>query len=194
VLASPSGPPASPDGLAEFSSLSAVPVHLVRHACAGDKTDWAGPDLDRPLDPAGLAQAAALADDLGAEPIGRIVTSPARRCSESIEPLALRLGLAIEIDPALLPDGNAEYLRGLLPAVEASSAVVCVHGEQMRPLLAVIRQSGARIVAEQDDDDWLLMKGTAWDLTLDSGGAIVGLRHRVPQPVTVCSTHDPVTS
>jgi phosphohistidine phosphatase SixA len=46
-------------------------VYLIRHACAGDKRHWTGPDVERPLDAAGIAQAEALADELAVLPIHR---------------------------------------------------------------------------------------------------------------------------
>jgi phosphohistidine phosphatase SixA len=175
-----------------------VPVHLVRHACAGDKTRWAGPDLDRPLDDAGVAQAESLADEYESVPVERILTSPAVRCRQTVEPLARRCDLPVEPLPGLLPDGDPEYLRGLIaaldPGVSGGAPVLCTHGEVMRPLLAIVRQSRGNIVAMRDDDDWLLRKGTGWELTLDGNGTIVTLRHRAPHPLATCPSHNPLVS
>lgn len=171
-----------------------MPVYLVRHACAGDKRQWSGPDLDRPLDPAGVVQAAALADELAVFPIHRILTSPARRCRQTVEPLADRLDVPVEPLATLLPNGDSERVIRLITALDAGSAVVCTHGEVMRPLLAVLRQAGVRITAKQDDDDWLLQKGTGWALTVDPTGAIVALEHRAPYPLPMCAAHDPSQS
>jgi phosphohistidine phosphatase SixA len=171
-----------------------VPVYLVRHACAGDKRQWFGPDLERPLDAAGLHQAEALADELAAVPIHRILTSPARRCRQTVEPLADRLDLPIEPLVELLPNGTSEKLGGLIAAVDASAAVICTHGELMRPLLAGVRQAGTRITATKHDDDWLLTKGTAWALNLDSTGAIVALAHLTPHPMVACPAHRRIRS
>jgi phosphohistidine phosphatase SixA len=176
-----------------------VSVHLVRHACAGDKTRWAGPDLDRPLDEAGVLQAEALADLFESVPVERIVTSPARRCRQTVEPLARRHGVPIEPLAGLLPDGDPEYVRGLIAVLDAEvagagAAVVCVHGETMRPLLTTVRQTRGKVVAMRDDDDWLLRKGTGWELTLDGNGTIVALRHRAPHPLATCPSHDPLVS
>ena len=52
-------------------SLSQYLLYLIRHACAGNKRQWTGPDVERPLDAAGIAQAVALADELAVLPIHR---------------------------------------------------------------------------------------------------------------------------
>jgi phosphohistidine phosphatase SixA len=168
-----------------------VPVYLVRHACAGDKQQWFGPDLDRPLDDAGVHQAEALANELAAVPIHRILTSPAQRCRQTIEPLANRLDLPVEPLAELLPNGASDHLSPLIAAVDASAAVICTHGELMRPLLARLRQTATRITARRHDDDWLLAKGTAWALSLDPTGTIVAVNHRAPYPVPSCPVHHP---
>jgi broad specificity phosphatase PhoE len=146
--------------------------------------------LDRPLDDAGVRQAEALADEFAAVPIHRILTSPARRCRQTIEPLAERLDLPIEALPELLPNGAGDHLGRLVTALDASAAVICTHGELLRPLLARLRRAGTRITARRHDDDWLLGKGTAWALTLDATGTIVGIDHRAPRPLPPCSVHD----
>ena len=191
-----------------------MPVHLVRHACAGDKTRWAGPDLDRPLDEAGVVQASALAESFESVPVRRVLTSPAVRCRQTVEPLAQGHGVPVEALAGLLPDGEPDYLVGLIAALDAGgsggsgasgtgaagaardagAAVVCTHGETMRPLLATVRQAGGKVIAMRDDDDWLLRKGTGWELTLNGTGTIVALRHLVPSAMRTCSAHDPLVS
>jgi 8-oxo-(d)GTP phosphatase len=178
-----------------------VPVHLVRHACAGDKTRWAGPDLDRPLDEVGVEQAAALVETFYAAPVERILTSPAQRCRQTVEPLADRHGVAIEWVTGLLPGGDPEYLEGLIAALDSEGSgasdpivVVCTHGETMRPLLAAVRDRDGKIDAMRDDDDWLLRKGTGWELTLNGNGTIVALRHLVPSAMHTCPAHNPLVS
>jgi Histidine phosphatase superfamily (branch 1) len=59
---------------------------LVRHAHAGDKHRWQGPDRLRPLSLAGQAEAAGLVVRLEDFPIERILTSPTLRCQQTVEP------------------------------------------------------------------------------------------------------------
>lgn len=71
-------------------------VYLVRHCQS------TGQAPDAPLTPLGHEQAARLADALGDLGIRRIVSSPYTRARQSIQPLAERLGLAVELDERLI--------------------------------------------------------------------------------------------
>lgn len=84
-----------------------VALIIMRHASAGDKRDWDGDDQLRPLDRQGRADALALVPLLACfEPV-RIVSSPALRCTESVEPYAAHIGAPIELDDALTVAGRA---------------------------------------------------------------------------------------
>lgn len=67
---------------------------LVRHGRPDE--DNAGTPYDPPLNADGLRQAHAAARLLEAEGITRIVASPLRRARQTAEPLAERLGMAVE--------------------------------------------------------------------------------------------------
>jgi Histidine phosphatase superfamily (branch 1) len=82
-------------------SSSRLLLLLVRHADAGDKHRWQGPDSLRPLSPAGQAEAAGLVIGLDDFPIGRILTSPTLRCHQTVQPLARDRRLRIERESAL---------------------------------------------------------------------------------------------
>ena len=85
------------------SPVPRVVVHLVRHG----ETDWnaerriQGQTVEVPLNALGREQAAAVADELSALPIGALYSSDLRRALETAEPIAERLGLDIRVDPAL---------------------------------------------------------------------------------------------
>jgi broad specificity phosphatase PhoE len=190
-------------------TLRGVAVIVVRHACAGDKTKWPGPDDERPLDEVGRQQALALADLLATSPassassIRRIVSSPALRCRQSVEPLARKLGLTIELHEALRRDASARDLEDLLAALRTDDAddaddadepgdvVLCTHGETMRLLLAGLRHAGVPIVSPRSaaDDEALLAKGSAWRFTHAPDGTIVAVEHLVPAELPHCETH-----
>lgn len=75
-------------------------IDLVPHMDAGDaaeKTKWAGRQDERPLTNLGQKQAAAQCEALASEQIDALYSSPALRARQTIEPLAERLGLAIEV-------------------------------------------------------------------------------------------------
>ncbi|MET0726771.1 MAG: phosphoglycerate mutase family protein [Acidimicrobiales bacterium] len=142
-------------------------IWVVRHACAGHKGDWDGPDDSRPLDPAGIDQALALADVLADEPPSELWSSPAKRCVDTLAPLAHAVGLPVEPDEALRgPDAS-----GLLDRLETSGsgAVFCTHGEVMAPTLEVLRARGTDVVGGRSDEE-LLLKGSAWRLERASSG------------------------
>lgn len=184
-------------------TLRSVVVYVVRHGCAGDKREWPGPDDDRPLDEAGIAQAGALADTLAGVPIGRIVSSPARRCRDSVVPLAHRLGREVELHDGLRADAAPTSIVALLAAVGVApdgdpggpgdpgdpATVLCTHGEVMRPLLAALRKSPSPLVSSDDGDESLLAKGTGWRLTFDAGGQVASLTHVVPDDPFHCTAH-----
>jgi 8-oxo-(d)GTP phosphatase len=159
-------------------------VHLVRHACAGRKGEWPGSDDDRPLDVAGVAQAAALERALRHTPVGALVSSPLRRCVQTLEPLASHLGRAVTTSGALTPDADADDLVALLLDDAMADAVVCTHGETMQALLPRVE------VVAPADGAGLLRKGTAWTLEVDAGsGRIVVADHLVPSGVAHCVDH-----
>ena len=73
-------------------------LYLVRHADAGDPSEWTGPDAERPLSSKGVKQAARLAATLLAAEtqIDSIRHSPARRCAET----ATVLSAVLEVESA----------------------------------------------------------------------------------------------
>ena len=74
---------------------------VVRHADAGDRRSWNGPDMLRPLSAAGRRQAEGLVIRLEDFPVERILCSPALRCRQTAEPLARDRFLEMEPVEAL---------------------------------------------------------------------------------------------
>lgn len=108
---------------------------LVRHAHAGDKHAWRGPDRDRPLSAMGRRQAAGLARNPTLLHGRRLLSSPYRRCVQTLEPMAERLGAPIEIDDVLEPDPAVPSLVARLLDPAMDGAVLCTHGETLTVLL-----------------------------------------------------------
>jgi 8-oxo-dGTP diphosphatase len=114
---------------------------LVRHASAGDRHDWHGDDHLRPLDAHGRRQAAELVDLLDSLEVRRIVSSPFTRCVETVEPLAERLGLPVELDDRLAEGaGQAAYAL-----VQEPGIVCCTHGDVGGDLLGRGLKKGAAV-------------------------------------------------
>jgi 8-oxo-dGTP diphosphatase len=97
---------------------------LVRHA-------WEGDDRLRPLDARGRRQADELVDALRPLAVRRIVSSPYARCVETVEPLAAKLGLEVEIDDRLA-EGAGGAAADLM---REKGLVACTHGDVAFELL-----------------------------------------------------------
>jgi 8-oxo-dGTP diphosphatase len=134
-------------------------VDLVAHMDAGDREQWPGDQDERPLTDLGRQQARALADAMSSAPIAALYAGTALRCRQTLEPLAERLGLPVNVCPELgekqawrLPDGwgpgpgDAAHaagmaLRGIdkLRTLHPNEAVVaCSHGHVIPALVAYL--------------------------------------------------------
>jgi phosphohistidine phosphatase SixA len=100
----------------------------MRHASAGKRLPSPELDRERALDGEGRSDAQLLVSALRDYPIDRIVTSPHRRCLESVEPLARVRGLEVECREALAPDGDPRDVLRLLETL-TDSALLCTHRE-----------------------------------------------------------------
>lgn len=163
-------------------------VYVVRHACAGRKEEWEGADVERPLDDVGRQQALALADELARQGAERLISSPTRRCVETLEPVAAAGSRPIEISHALGTSATTETLVDLVTDPSYDRAVLCTHGEVMRPLLDWLRRHDVRVVADRADDENLVAKGTGWLLEVH-GDDPIALEHIAPMPMLKCSAH-----
>jgi 8-oxo-dGTP diphosphatase len=142
----------------------AATVLLVRHASAGDASTWRGPDLDRPLDARGRAQAEQLAAVLPSYRPVRVISAPPVRCVDTVSAVAEAVAVPLEIDPLFgEDDAPADPERHLLSVVEPGAAVVvCSQGGVIPRILYALtgRHERAR-------------KGSVWVLTFD-GSALLG--------------------
>jgi len=137
-------------------------VYAVRHAKAGSRSSH-DPDERRPLTEKGREQAEHIADVLEAAGIARILSSRYTRCVQTVEPLATRLGVSIEIHPALAEEAGIEDAWDLLEALSDTTAVVCSHGNILSPILDRVHRRGAEIEAAE----WSCHKGSVWRLEPD---------------------------
>jgi broad specificity phosphatase PhoE len=144
-------------------------IYLVRHAHAGKKAQWPGPDLARPLSAQGRKEALGLIDRLGGRPLGRVVSSPAERCLQTVQPLAGRLGRPVEPSEALGVEGTAAGVLELLERPSLDRAVLCTHGELIGQVIEELQRAGIELSAPPR---W--PKGSTWILELDGGHAWKG--------------------
>ncbi len=110
-------------------------VLVVRHASAGDRGRWSGDDRLRPLDAKGERQAAAVAATLSKLGATRLVSSPYRRCVQTLEPAADRLGLPIEERDELAEGASGGQVRALLADLDGSVPALSTHGDVIDALL-----------------------------------------------------------
>ena len=87
---------------------------IVRSRAAREKKSWRGPDLKRPLDPIGERQAAAMALVLMKHKVRRIISSPAIRCVQTMQPLADAADVPIELWDELGQRRQGDAAYGLL--------------------------------------------------------------------------------
>jgi phosphohistidine phosphatase SixA len=110
-------------------------VILIRHASAGDREHWSGDDRERPLDERGWRQAEELVRSLASYEIERIISSPAVRCVQTVEPLARELGIEIEGTGELTEGTTREQALTLVDEVRGTGVVLCTHGDVVVELL-----------------------------------------------------------
>ncbi|MGW4795550.1 NUDIX hydrolase [Nonomuraea sp. NPDC004297] len=139
--------------------LDTVPLVLVRHGSAGSRSEWRGDDAARPLDAAGLAQAAALATALPAYRPELLLSSPSVRCVQTLEPFAA--GAAIRTEPLLSEESQDPEKTPELVGKVSVPAAVCSHRRVLPGLIdtltgkdvhlrkgafAVLHRAGGRVV------------------------------------------------
>ncbi len=117
---------------------------LLRHASAGDRDHWDGPDLLRPLDERGRRQAAELVELLRPFGLRRVVSSPYTRCVDTVGPLAAELGVPVEEDDRLA-EGAA---RGADELLREDGVLACTHGDVVCDVLGHGLKKGAAVVLQ----------------------------------------------
>jgi 8-oxo-dGTP diphosphatase len=150
---------------------------LVRHARAGDRAEWDGPDDLRPLDDRGRAQARRLADVLPVFGPVELLSAPPLRCVQTIEPLAERTGLDIRPAPEIGEEGFAADPEAALALVERLLAptdrpgvtVVCSQGGAIPSVLEHlgVRPRGARVQPPSAKGSCWVLGGRAGALSAD---------------------------
>jgi 8-oxo-dGTP diphosphatase len=153
-------------------------AYLIRHGKAGDRSAWEQGDELLPLTKAGHRQADALAERLGGEAIGRVISSPAVRCTDTVRPLAERLGVKLELDLDLMEGmGPESAARLAVQATPGSGLVLCTHGDVIWELLTDLEAAGVPLTAGIP-----AKKGSVWVLEVEAGAVVRG-RYQPPPEV-----------
>ena len=151
-------------------------LYLVRHAKAGSRSAWDGPDEERPLSKAGRRQAAGLTKLLRDEPIGRVLSSPYVRCRDTVAPLAERLRLPVEDADGLVEGAPLSEALRLVEKVTDKPTVLCTHGDVIGDLLHHFDSQGVRLDADDDaaPSELRFPKGSTWVLDVEDGQVVRG--------------------
>jgi 8-oxo-dGTP diphosphatase len=149
-------------------------VYLVRHGQALARGEWEGPDELRPLSSKGQRQAQRLAESFGEQPVVRVVSSPAVRCRQTVEPLAAAHGLDVEESPSLVEGAPiAKALRLVFEAAAGATnrggVVLCSHGDVIPEVLSQLRARGMKL---HDEMRW--SKASAWAVEWDGNRFTAG--------------------
>ncbi|GAA4592146.1 8-oxo-dGTP diphosphatase [Actinoplanes octamycinicus] len=153
------------DLVAGLPPITAV-VALVRHAHAGERKHWSGPDSLRPISAKGQRQAGLVAERLATFQPRRLVAATPLRCSQTLQPVVAATGLPLLVDTAFAEPDEPSGLPARLRAAQerlaelrtAGRVVVCSQGKLMPPLLA-------RLTGDGDAEAYRTRKGDGWLLT-----------------------------
>ena len=156
-------------------------VHLVRHAAAGHRSGFDGPDVDRPLTGKGRSQARGIAATLADAGVTDLISSPYVRCVQTFDPAAEMLGLEVVTDRRLAEGAGGAAALDLAAELAADghggSVALCSHGDIIPEMLHLLRCEGTRF---KEPLQW--PKGSTWVLTGD--GHVWAKARYLPPPST----------
>lgn len=155
---------------------------LVRHAKAGNRSEWSGDDSLRPLDKPGRAQAELLSPMLRAFGVSRLHSAPRVRCEQTLAPLCDELGVDVVPEPALTdeaflddPAAAQDRLREL--AGGEGVAAVCSQGTAIPGIVGHLAER-----AGLDVGDASTKKAGAWGLGFAGDGLVFADYYPSPLP------------
>jgi 8-oxo-dGTP diphosphatase len=161
--------------VATGAPASASALYVVRHAKAGVREAWSGPDEERPLTRRGRRQALRLVDRFRGLEIQSILSSPSIRCMQTVEPLAEARGLPVEMATELREGASVDELLGGLATFGDRPTVVCGHGTEIRSMIDRLEAGGATIEGARG-----IGKGSVW--VLDREDERIVAAHYLPAP------------
>ena len=146
-------------------------LYLVRHGSAGVRDDGDPHDTERHLDTVGLRQAVAVAERLGSAEVTVVVTSPAARCVETIEPLASVVGVDVSIDDRLFEGTDIDDAWSLVEELvdHDEVAVLCSHGDLIPEIIRRAKGRGMDVPGKAG-----CSKGSVWSLDWDGARFTTG--------------------
>ena len=121
-------------------AASAVRLHLLRHAHAGDAFEWVGDDDLRPLTSKGRKQAERLGRFMCEHDVRPdvIVSSPLVRATQTAEIVAAELGMTVRKDPRLASGFSQRELWALLDELGAREPLLVGHEPDLSTVLSYL--------------------------------------------------------
>jgi len=139
-------------GMHADGTLATVPLLVARHGTARPRDSWSGRESGRPLVAAGRRQALALAALLPSWRPERVVSSPWRRCVETVRPYLAVGGVRLRTKDGLSEDGARKspgkarsHVARLL--TRDRPVLVCTHRPVLPLVFGVLRTAAAEGVA-----------------------------------------------
>ena len=149
---------------------------MVRHAKAGKRSEWDNDDSLRPLSKTGWNQAEMIAKELSKHEIANLVSSPATRCVQTLEPISKLANLKIKTDKRLVEYGDIKNMIEVAEEV-ADSSVLSSHGDMIPELIKTLVRRGMKI---ESKPDW--RKGSVWVIERTKRGFESAVAWPAPQP------------
>jgi exopolyphosphatase/guanosine-5'-triphosphate,3'-diphosphate pyrophosphatase len=149
-------------------------LYLVRHARAVPRGEWTGHDELRPLSLRGRDESALLVESLADEPPLRLLSAPALRCQQTLEPLGVEHSIPLEVDERLAQGESVARALELLPTVDEGPVAFSTHADVIEALLAALE-----LRSPGSDGATCCRKGAYWVL---SGESYAPSRARYVEP------------
>lgn len=130
-------------------------------------------DAERPLDVLGEDQATAIGVELAQHPISAVFSSPARRCIDTVAPLADQLGLTVTVSAPLFEGATTAESMAFIRSFTGQHVVACSHGDVIPDVLRNLEVGGTLLEGRG------CAKGSIWQLDNSSerieSGTYLGL-------------------
>ena len=136
---------------------------IVRHARARKRSAWKGGESTRPLTAGGQVQARGLIPLLAAYGVDRVISSPWRRCADTVAPYVEAIGRELEMHPEITEDAHRDKPKRVRQLVRAETkrrapgVAICTHRPVLPTVMDELTANTPHRSVEQvpESDPWL---------------------------------------